>query len=56
MPRKIITDHKPSGHYTPDFDWRARREGDDDTDPHGFGPTEQDAIDDLLSQEAEERT
>ncbi len=34
------------------FDWSAVREGYEPGDPLGYGPTEQDARDDLLEQEA----
>ena len=34
-------------------DWAAHRDGDEEDGPYGWGPTEQDAIADLLAIEAD---
>lgn len=36
------------------YDWAACREGDEEGGPHGYGETEQDAINHLLDLEDEE--
>lgn len=47
---KILTDHIYPPIPTRRWDWSACIEGDEKEGPYGFGPTEQEAIDDLLEQ------
>jgi hypothetical protein len=49
--RKIITIHDCPPIPVRDYDWSASREDWDEGDLIGYGPTEQEAIDDLLEQE-----
>ena len=50
--RKIITAYDPPPIPYRCNDWRATREGDDEDYVVGWGLTEQDAIDDLIAEEA----
>ena len=53
--RKIITHHEFPPIPMRQFDWVAYRDGDDEHGHrHGWGPTKQAAIDDLLRLEDEE--
>ena len=49
---KIITEYIHPSIPIRDYDWQATREGYDDGDLIGYGSTEQEAIDNLLEQEA----
>jgi len=46
--RKISTGY--TGSLNPSHAWSAMEEGYDPGDPVGYGPTEQEAIDDLIDQ------
>ena len=50
--RKIITEYVHPPSPMRNNDWRATREGDDEDYIVGWGSTEQDAIDDLIAEEA----
>ena len=50
--RKIITEYVHPPIPMRNNDWRATREGDDEDYIVGWGSTEQDAIDDLIAEEA----
>jgi hypothetical protein len=52
----IITNHEHPPIPIREYDWSAIREGYDQGNLIGTGKTEQDAIDDLLRQEAEFKT
>jgi len=49
--RQIITSYECPPIPSREYDWSASREDWDWGDLIGYGPTEQDAIDDLLEQE-----
>lgn len=49
MDRKIITSNTCPPIPIREFDWMAYRDGDEEFGPRGFGATEQEAIDDLLT-------
>lgn len=50
--RKIITTHINPPIPVRQFDWSAVRDGYEPGDPIGYGPTEADAKQDLIDQEA----
>ena len=52
--RKLIVKHIRPPIPIRRFDWEATREGWDLSEPIGYGPTKQEAIDDLLEQEVEQ--
>lgn len=49
---RIVTHFDPKPIPVRDSDWQATFEGYDEGDPVGYGPTKQEAIDDLREQEA----
>lgn len=53
--RKIVTDFWAKPIPIRQFDWSATFDGYEPGEPHGYGRTEQDAINDLL-QNAEDRS
>jgi hypothetical protein len=52
--RRIITEYVHPPIPIRQWDWSAKRDGDDEGGRVGYGATEQDAIDDLHNQEAED--
>lgn len=54
MPRKIITKYDPPPIPFRECDWSAVFEDYDLGSPIGHGPTEQDAIEDLMQEATEE--
>jgi hypothetical protein len=53
-PRKIVTRNICPPIPLRQFDWRAFLEGEEETGRHGYGPTEAEAISDLVNNHLQE--